>query len=319
MGLAIIEPGLLATIQDLGRNGYRAWGVPVGGAFDRESAALSNALLGNSLDSAGIELTLSGGVFKATSPLGLALAGAPLAAKVIDRDGLETLLRMPLSFSMKEGDRLFLDRMTLGARAYLAVLGGWRSPVVLGSRSEERPLRRGDQVPCEAGWIPRRHPDPADVCFSTADSAPIRVLDGPDTDRCGLISFAADAVYRVTSRSDRMGLRLAGPAWEGRTEPDRRSMPVAPGALQVAGDQLLLLGVSCGTMGGYPHVAHVISADLDRIGQARPGETLRFTRVSLEEARQLDRQQRADRVERLSRIAIAASDRLPGMASEPRD
>ena len=89
-------------------------------------------------------------------------------------------------------------------------------------------------------------------------------------------------------RSDRMGLRLEGPPLELTTQPDRLSAPVAPGAIQVAGGQLILLGVACGTMGGYPHVAHVISADLDRVGQLCPGDQIAFRLVDLATARNLD-------------------------------
>ena len=86
-----------------------------------------------------------------------------------------------------------------------------------------------------------------------------------------------------------MGLRLEGDPVTVNSHPVRLSTPVAPGAVQVAGGQLIVLGVACGTMGGYPHVAHVISADLDRLGQLKPGDVVAFRRVTLEEARLLDR------------------------------
>ncbi len=90
--------------------------------------------------------------------------------------------------------------------------------------------------------------------------------------------------------------------------PDRLSAPVAPGAVQVAGGQLIVLGVACGTMGGYPHVAHVISADLDRLGQLRPGDVIRLHRVGLDEARGADRAMRRERRALLNRVATAAQD-----------
>jgi allophanate hydrolase subunit 2 len=89
---------------------------------------------------------------------------------------------------------------------------------------------------------------------------------------------------------------------------DRLSAPVAPGAVQVAGGQLIVLGVACGTMGGYPHVAHVISADLDRLGQLRPGDAITFRRVTLDEARRADEAMRLDRQSLLKRVATAAQD-----------
>jgi biotin-dependent carboxylase-like uncharacterized protein len=309
MGLAVIKPGLFATVQDQGRTGYRAWGVPLGGAFDRGSAGLANALLGNAPGTALIELTLVGGIYEARAPLALALAGAPMEATVRSRNGRQTSLTVPVSFPLEEGDQLILGGTPFGARTYLAVLGGLRTPVVLGSRSTETPLKPADVMPCGPGWTPVRHPDALLVPSVAVWDAPIRVIDGPDAGLLPTASLNGTDGYRVGPLADRMGLRLEGPAWEVATDPERISTPVAPGAVQAAGGQPLVLGVACGTMGGYPIVAHVISADLDRIGQARPGDSLRFSRVTLAEARRLDREERAGRAARLARVATAAADR----------
>jgi allophanate hydrolase subunit 2 len=120
--------------------------------------------------------------------------------------------------------------------------------------------------------------------------------------------FWTNRQFRVGSQSDRMGLRLEGdPVWVV-TAPERLSTPVAPGAIQVAGGQLIVLGIACGTMGGYPHIAHVISADLNRLGQLKPGDRIHFRRVTLEEARHEDQRARQARKTFLSRVAIAAKD-----------
>jgi allophanate hydrolase subunit 2 len=105
-----------------------------------------------------------------------------------------------------------------------------------------------------------------------------------------------------------MGLRLEGDPIAIDAPPDRLSAPVAPGALQVAGGQLIVLGVAGGTMGGYPHVAQLISADLDRLGQLRPGDAIRFRRVTLDEARVADQEMRLARKALLNRVATAAQD-----------
>src|SRR6185312_1901394 len=102
------------------------------------------------------------------------------------------------------------------------------------------------------------------------------------------LSVWKDRQFRVGSRSDRMGLRLDGDPIAIASSPGRLSAPVAPGAVQLAGGQLILLGVAGGTMGGYPHIAHVISADIDRLGQLRPGDVIRFRVVTLDEARRAD-------------------------------
>lgn len=300
MGLLVVRPGPSATIQDRGRPGYREFGVPAGGAFDRDSLGLANALLGNDPGAAAIEFTMMGGLYRATRRMALALAGAAIGARLEKAEGIVPL-RVPQTFTADAGDRLILGGSARGLRAYLAVRGGWRTATVLGSRSSEALLAEGDVVPAEAGSVATRRP--SDPTLPDPSDGPIRLIDGPD----GPVPPALlDASYRIGSRSDRAGLRLDGPAIEGRDRPDRPSAPVAPGAVQVAGGRALILGVAGGTMGGYPHVAHVISADLDRLGQARPGQAIRFSRVGLAEARRLDRHRRA---------ALAARDRRIGLAA----
>jgi antagonist of KipI len=105
-----------------------------------------------------------------------------------------------------------------------------------------------------------------------------------------------------------MGLRLEGEPVSVGSPAERLSAPVAPGAVQVAGGQLIVLGIACGTMGGYPHVAQVISADLDRLGQLRPGDAIAFHRVTLDEARRADQSMRRARKALVGRIATAAQD-----------
>src|SRR5262249_51297444 len=127
----------------------------------------------------------------------------------------------------------------------------------------------------------------------------------PEADPSG---FWADRRFRVGSRSDRMGLRLEGDPIAIDSPPERLSAPVATGAVQVAGGQLIVLAGAGGAMGGYPHVAHVISADVDRLGQLRPGEVIGFRRVTLGEARHADQAMRFAREALFSRIRTAAQD-----------
>jgi biotin-dependent carboxylase-like uncharacterized protein len=306
MGLIVNDPGFFTTVQDNGRPGYREWGVPLGGVFDRVSAGLANALLGNSPDCALLELTLRGGVYQAACPLALALAGAPMEAKVAGPKTGERLVRIPSSFAIEEGESLVLGRTIEGARTYLAVNGGWQTRVRLGSRSWESCIRAGDVLPAEPGAIPTRHP--SDAIWMSPVAELVRIIDGPDCrPDCGFDdSFWAERRFRVGTRSDRMGLRLEGDALTTAFEPERLSAPVAPGAVQLAGGQPIVLGVACGTMGGYPHIAHVISADLHRLGQLKPRDALAFRRVTLEEARRLDREVRTQCKVRMSRLALIA-------------
>ncbi|MGO9464497.1 MAG: biotin-dependent carboxyltransferase family protein [Isosphaeraceae bacterium] len=308
MGLLVIDAGLSTTVQDLGRPGYRQWGVPPGGPFDRGSAGIANALVGNSPDCAVLELTLRGGVYQADCPLAIALAGAPIEAQIIGSDSRERRIELPLSCSLAAGERLVLGRTRDGARAYLAVKGGWQTSPILGSRSSEVRIAGGTVLPAGPGAIPTRH-----ICQTTWKSPsaePFRIIPGPDE---GTGSSFDHHVwirrnFRVSSHADRVGVRLEGEPLNVFSPPERLSTPVAPGAIQLAGGQLIILGVACGTMGGYPHIAHVISADLDRIGQLKPGDTLHFLPATLDEARRLDRVSRTQNKFLTDRLNLLARD-----------
>lgn len=305
MGMIVIDAGLSTTVQDEGRPGYREWGVPLGGAFDRGSAEIANALLNNTPECAVLEFTLIGGIYEADTPLPLALSGAPIEAKIMGPNSTEQTFQLPASFSLRPGERLSLGRTLTGARTYLAVRGGWQTKVRLGSRSTEERLRSGDVLSAEPGEIPARRL--VDSRWRSPADEPFRIVAGPDGGSHAELDHAFWSVrrFRVGSLSNRMGLRLESDPIAVKSDPSRLSAPVAPGAVQVAGGQLIVLGVACGTMGGYPHVAHVISADLDRLGQLTPGDTVAFSLVSLQEARSLDlaaRRARATLLRRLSTI-----------------
>lgn len=312
VALVVVNPGHSSTIQDKGRPGHREWGVPLSGAFDPDALAIANGLLGNAPGTAALELTLLGGLYEARIPLAVALAGAPMATTLLRPDGTARSLPIPLCFSMGPGDRLQIGGTEVGVRTYLAVRGGWRSKVLLGSRSDEARLRPGRAIQALPGSTPTRYPQLPS--WLDHGSEPIRILDGPDAPQVVERQRWLESEFRVTPQCDRMGLRLAGAPVSVLGLPDRLSRPVTPGTIQVAGGQLLVLGVGCGTMGGYPQVAQVISADLARVGQLREGDLVRFRRIGLDEARALDREKR-ERMRALgSRLTALANDGPPSLA-----
>jgi biotin-dependent carboxylase-like uncharacterized protein len=304
MGVVVVNPGLCTTVQDAGRPGYAAWGVSVGGAFDRGSAELANALLGNSPGCAVLEMTLIGGTYRAECPVAMAFAGAAVPARIVHLDGTELPLRLPSSFSVPEGAQLVLGHTMSGARTYLAVRGGWQTKAVLGSRSSEQPLRAGERLPAASSSVLSRHL--TDPSWQPAAAAPFRIVAGPDVRSNPELNaaFWAGREFRVGSRNDRKGLRLEGDPVPAASDPERLSTPVSPGAVQVAGGQPIVLGVACGTMGGYPHVAHVITADLDRLGQLRAGDVIQFECVTIEEARRLLLDARSQRRALIGRVGL---------------
>jgi antagonist of KipI len=148
---------------------------------------------------------------------------------------------------------------------------------------------------------------------------PIRILEGPDG-RTGAgfdATFWSGRTFRVGPQSDRMGLRLEGEPVRVVHAPDRLSTPVAPGTIQVAGGQLIVLGVACGTMGGYPHIAQVISADLKRVAQLKPGDLIAFQLVALAEARMLDSESRSRHKALVNRLRLLIGDE-PGLRMPSR-
>jgi biotin-dependent carboxylase-like uncharacterized protein len=189
-----------------------------------------------------------------------------------------------VTFILEPGEGLKIGGTPAGARAYLCVAGGFNAPAVLGSRSGLGPVQAGDVLACpeSAAIRPGRSLPFVSFAESTVGSGEteLRVLPGPqldwflDPDRF----FAAP--YEVTTASDRMGLRLRGEILERRPG-ELASEAVAPGAVQVTNDgQPVVLGVDGQTIGGYPKIAHVIRADLDRLAQLRPGAAVRFRQVS---------------------------------------
>ncbi|WP_422926254.1 biotin-dependent carboxyltransferase family protein [Singulisphaera sp. PoT] len=314
MAIEVIAPGLFTTIQDLGRPGHAAWGVPPAGAFDRSSLDLANALLGNPPDCAALEMTLLGATLRAQVPLAIALVGAPMEATLQSRQLKAQRLTLPLCFSLESGDVLSLGGTANGARTYLAVKGGWQTAKVLNSRSSELPIQARTILEARPSSTLVRHP--IFDLDEAQDPRLLRVIDGPDSGRVEDLDAWLDQPFKVGPQANRMGVRMECPPIALRSEPERMSMPVSVGAVQATGGQLILLGVACGTIGGYPHIAHIISADLDRLAQLRPGDSIRFSRISLDEARRLDREKRRRQRELRQRLALLAGDMVDSLGGD---
>lgn len=292
--LEVLDPGLLLSVQDAGRPGMASEGVTRGGAADRHSLAVANALVGNPSDAAGVEATLLGPTVRALAPVTLGLGGT-MAAAVLESGERVT---PGSTVTLRAGDALSLEPAT-GARGYLAVPGGIDVPIVLGSRStalgggfgglEGRALRAGDRLAsAEDRTIPPGHwpgmPSPGIV----SSAHPLHVLPGPHTAELG--GDAIDALlatpWTVSPTTDRVGLRLDGDAIPDTPLADLASHGVVAGAIQVPPDRRpIVLFVDHQPTGGYPVIAVVISADLDRLGQLAPGAPVWFERTTHEEAR----------------------------------
>ncbi len=312
MSITVLAPGLLSTVQDAGRNGWRHLGVGRSGALDSLSFSIANLLVGNAANTGAIEITLTGPRLHFSEPARIAICGARIDASL---DG--QTLPCWRHVDIPAGSELRLGACRQGARAYLAVAGGFDIKPMLGSPGTDlragfggidgRALQSGDRLTIAAGFRPpsdqvvidSRWIDPApDLDFSIP--AIIHVLPGHDALTKIDVLFADE--WRIGNSSNRQGLRLEGTALQIADPRERVSEPVLPGTLQLPADgQPILLLADAQSHGGYPRIGHVIRADWPRLAQLRPGDSLRFVPCDAIQAQQKLTGQR----QRLARMAIA--------------
>ncbi len=283
----VLQPGPLATIQDLGRPGSAHLGVPHSGAADAGSLRLANALVGNQAGAAGLEVTLGRLGLRFGCDAVVAVTGAPAPMRLRTAAGADHEPAHGSAFTAPAGAVLRLGSPAAGLRTYLAVDGGIAVAPVLGSRSADLlsglgppPLRAGDVLPLGAGR-PKAEPTGADPATPVPAEATVELatVAGPRDDWFAEAALAAltGASYQVTAASNRTGLRLAGPRLDRRWVAELPSEGMATGSLQVAHDgQPILLLADHPTTGGYPVIAVVRSADIDAAAQLRPGQNVRF-------------------------------------------
>jgi len=283
---------MLTTVQDRGRRGYRAYGLPAAGAMDYRSLSLANTLLGNPPGTAALEITLLGPTLSISGSGTLALAGADLGARL---NGWP--LAAVEAFAVKAGDILSFTAPLNGCRSYLAIAGGFKLPQVLGSHStylrgatggyQGRALRQGDILESAAssptsfwqGALPAGLSGLTPPLASPHYEAVVRVLLGPQDDYFDSANIALffESNWQVTLEADRMGYRLKGPVLQHKAKREIVSDGILPGAIQVppAGAPIVLLA-DAQTCGGYPKIATVITADLGIFGQLMPGDSVQF-------------------------------------------
>ena len=294
--LVVEAPGLLSTVQDLGREGYGALGVSASGAADAVALRLGNLLVENAPGTPALEMTLTGGAFLFPDGAVICLAGADFGGYVEGR-----ALRLWRAQAIMPGQRLSLGATRDFARCYLCVAGGIAVEGFLGSASthllsglggwQGRALRKGDvlQIGEVTKRIRQRKLAPG-VLEKLRPGKTLRVARGPQWD--WFATEAKEALigkeFIVSEESNRMGLRLQGPSLATREKIEMISEGAPLGAIQVTpSGSAIILFVEQQTTGGYPKIANVIAADLHRVGQLRPRDAIRFAEVSLEEARAL--------------------------------
>lgn len=287
MDVTVHRAGMFTTVQDLGRRGHRAIGVPLSGAMDSFALRVVNLLVGNPENTAALEYTMFGPELILDHDRLVAAGGG-------DFDALP--LWQPVA--VRAGEPVKLGAARRLCRGYLAVAGGFEVDATLGSRStfvragfggfQGRALRDGDRLPVSDDArriIGQWHLDER-ILPAYSASPEVRVVRGAQAGEFGGGLLAEE--FKVTPQSDRMGVRLYGPPLARTRNAEHISATVVPGTIQVPPDgQPIVLMADAQTIGGYPQAAHVISVDLPLIAQLRPGNTLRFREVSLAVAHKL--------------------------------
>lgn len=295
-GFSVLDGGLQTTIQDAGRHGLLALGVPTSGALDTLSYRLANRIAGNPPGAAALELRSPGPALRLDAENArIALTGT--AALTVERNGEVQEWHGWRAIDLQRGDIVRIPGFSDTAVAYLAVAGGFDVPEVFGSRAtflrggfggfKGRALREGDFLPLNAPGIP-------DTPCLTLPTPPrfvgsplLRALPGPQADHFTAAAQRAffEEPFLVTRDLDRMGMRLEGPDLERAKTGDFASDATVPGAVQVPGaTRPILLLNDCQTTGGYPKIAVVISADLPSAGRLMPGAEVRFRKATIAEA-----------------------------------
>ena len=299
----VLEPGILTTVQDFGRYGFSQFGVPPSGALDTFSFRAGNLLVGNGEEEASLETIVMGLKLKVLREVVIAITGGDLYP-TLNGESLE----MWRTYLLVEGDVVSFKRVRSGCRAYLALSRGLIVPKIMGSRStylsgrfgglQGKALKRGDILytldqPPPLNKLGLRFP--SDWIPSFDKKVMLRVIPGPQdhhfTEK-GFQTFSSSA-YQVTRQCDRMGVRLEGPKIERRPDVEESiiSEGLISGAIQVPGDGKPIIILAELVTGGYTKIATVISTDLTKVAQLKPGDQVKFEPISIEEAHHLLKEQ----------------------------
>ncbi len=332
MSLKVLRAGLLSTLQDLGRYGFQKYGVNVAGAMDAAALRLANILVGNDEREAALEMALTGPTLEFTADTLIPITGGDFEPV---SDGVRVILHCPVA--VKAGAVLKFGACRRGCRAYLAVAGGYNVPVIMNSKStylrgamgghQGRKLQKGDVLDCgepgdysahmlksllqqgaksfrRACWF--LEPDylrPAQL------ARPVRITRGLQSN-----AFKEEALhdlvtkpFKITTSADRLGYRLQGPKLELKQPLEMISEIAVCGTVQVPPDgNPIILMADHQSVAGYPKIAQAIAADLPKLAQLRPGTSVQFELITVEEAERLYLEQE----KYIENIRIAVKSRM---------
>ena len=326
MSITILKPGMMSSVQDLGRWGFQQYGVPIGGAMDKVSAALANIICGNDENEAVIEMTLHGTSIMFNAQTYCALSGGGCKAYIDDVElPFNRLLWIPAFSIIKTTANL------QGCRSYLAVSGGFNVKKIMGSASTYTPsgiggingrnLITGDMLAFKReqnlhaasnlhmlpSGVGISHWNTADLVEVTVNVAIVHAIKGPEFDRFNAASQEDifNSMFTISSQDNRMGYRLEGKKFMLEHKTEMVSTAVTTGIVQVTheGDPIILMA-DAQTTGGYPRIARICAADISLLAQTRPGVKIQFKEIREEES--LMRYNRI--VEAMKRVKVGLSN-----------
>jgi len=327
--LRVLTPGLLTTVQDLGRVGYQHLGVAVGGALDPVSLCAANALVGNEPGAGALEVAYVGPTLVVDADSArLGFAGANATIEILPSESAKTGTRIGSmrTFHLRRGEVVRIGSLSDAAVLYIAIEGGLRIEPALGSVStyirggigglHGRALVSGDRIPLRCNVAVERR----ESRIQGLDLSPpprFRAILGPQSDYFSEdgISQLFECQYEVCAGSDRMGMRLKGPKLDHVRGFDIVSDGIAPGSIQVPGSgQPIVLLADRQTTGGYPKIATVVSGDLPALGRVPIGRKIAFEQVTIDVARTL-RRRLLDEIERIGNRVVPLGDAEPDLTA----
>ena len=289
----VLKPGMFTTVQDTGRYHYLRYGVPISGAMDVFSLVVADVLVENNRNDACVETTLIGPELQALRRTQIAITGGTASPKI---NGSSVPMWQTLEIC--EGDVVSFGRMESGCRSYLSTRGGINTSLVLESRStfvrggfggiEGRQLKTVDTIEgFDAPLLEVEYSTPEELQSQFTGDYKVHVVLGPQADMFtekGISTFLSNP-YKVTLEADRMGYRLEGPIIEHKGKADIVSDALLPGAVQVPRDgKPILIMRDAQTTGGYPKIAVTITPDVSLLGQAKPNDTIEFSKITVQQA-----------------------------------
>ena len=295
----VLKPGMFTTVQDMGRYHYLRYGVPISGAMDVFSLVAADVLVGNNRNAACVETTLIGPELQALRRTQIAITGGTVSLQINGSS-----VPMWETLEVCEGDVVSFGRMESGCRTYLSIRGGINASSVLGSRStfvrggfggiEGRQLKTGDAIEgFDVPLLEVEYSTPEELQPRFTGDYKIQVVLGPQGDMFtekGMGTFLSNP-YKVTLEADRMGYRLEGPMIEHKEKADIVSDALLPGAVQVPRDgKPIVIMRDAQTTGGYPKIAVAATPDVSLLGQAKPNDTIEFSKITVQKAHEKTRE-----------------------------